>query len=138
MNKLTSPISAKHFPEVSTSEEFLSSLYSIAYLQEQVSNDYDLLKVEIVTFKKNRISLIGNPFIRLHSKLVELIYLLKLHTLNCRVYNDLLFDDVEIDDNLNLQLKSLLATTKDLIEKYANIKEKLITTPTPVKTTPRL
>jgi len=82
-----------------------------------------------VTFKKNRISLIGNPFIRLHSKLVELIYLLKLHTLNCRVYNDLLFDDVEIDDNLNLQLKSLLATTKDLIEKYANIKEKLITTP---------
>ena len=125
------PISLKSYSEFSTSEEFISSLYTLTDLQEKVSHDFDTLKIISEDFKKSRIQFIGNPFIRLQSKLLEVTYLLKLHILNCGVYNDLLFEDVQIDDNLNLQLESLLETTKDLCKRYEIIREVLNTTPYP-------
>ena len=125
------PIATRSYSEVSTSQEFLSSLIILNDLHEKVLLDYDLLKVHVEDFKKTKIKLIGNPFVRIQTDLFELTYKLKLHILNCRVYNDLLFEDVAIDDNLNLQLESLLTTTKNLCDKYQTIKEDLRTTPYP-------
>ncbi len=131
MNRIMIPRVSRSYSEISTSEDFFSSQIILTELQEKVNLNNDLLKVHVDDFKRSRITLIGNPFIKIQTNLFELTYLLKLHILNCRVYNNLLFDDVEIDDNLNLQLESLLATTKDLCERYEIIKEELTITPYP-------
>jgi hypothetical protein len=124
-------INRKPFFEASTSEDFIASLMTLSNLQISVKKDYDNLHIHIADFKKTNIAFLGNPFVKFQTELFELTYLLKMHILNCRVYHDLLFEDIEIDDNLILQLNSLLITTKNLCERYDDIIERLRVTPWP-------
>ena len=131
MHKSMVPIADISSSQLSKTEEFLSSQLVLSELNERILHDHDMLKIHVEDFKKSRIKLIGNPFMKIQNSIFELTYLLKLHILNCRVYSDLLFDDVKIDEDLNLQLESLLATTQDLCDRYGVIRKALRDTPYP-------
>jgi len=104
--------------------DFLDNFDLLSSMQEGINHEYEFIQNHLNLQKKTNVYLIGNPVLKLQSNLVELNYSLKLHVLNCKVYESLIYDNVEIDDMLKLQIRGLQETTYELGQKYIAIKDR--------------
>jgi len=104
--------------------DFLDNFDLLSSMQEGINHKYEFIQNHLNLQKKTNVYLIGNPVLKLQSNLVELNYSLKLHVLNCKVYESLIYDNVEIDDMLKLQIRGLQETTYELGQKYIAIKDR--------------
>lgn len=112
-----------------TLKEFQDNFSFLMETKNDMAATYDELKAIIQASKENHIPLIGNPLIRIQNSLIELSYLLKLHSLNCKVYQELIAEEVDLDQSFIQQLNCMLDMTKEISVKFGFLRERLVSMP---------
>lgn len=118
-------------------DDFESSCIELINLKNKIQGIQTQLKKYLKISREFGIPLINNPLLKIQNQLIELEYLSSQHSLNCAVYQDLINDGCEINQDLYQQLQGLLQDQKELSNRFIFENAKLeafnITQKTPQK-----
>jgi len=88
--------------------EFGKGITLLINLNSQTIDLQSAVKEELQYFKNNNIPIIGNPLNKIFNELIKLNYCSLQLIDNCKIYKDLIDNDIFVDHTFLLQLSGLL------------------------------